>query len=33
MHFLKYYRIFSDMEGLLGFLEYYNSDIKFKNIR
>ena len=33
MHFLKYYQVFADMEGLQSFLEYYNSDFKFKNIK
>lgn len=33
MHFLRFYRIFSDLDGLQNFLEYYNNDFKFKNIK
>lgn len=32
MHFLQSYAIFSDLEGLQGFLEFYNSDFKFKSL-
>lgn len=33
MHFLRFYGVFQDIEGLQGFLEFYNSDFKFKNIK
>ena len=33
MHFLRFYGVFHDIESLQGFLEFYNSDFKFKNIK
>ena len=33
MHFLRFYGVFPDLESLHGFLEFYNSDFKFKNIK
>ena len=33
MHFLREYQVLPDMESLLNFMEFYNSEGKFKTFR